>query len=85
MPGKRTESMLTTIDNPFDPFTEFPQWNTWDMQKGYNTLNLLARVALVSPEFSEADQALAEEDAIDEIVFYNVSGVHRKVVKEYSD
>lgn len=75
------ESMLTTIDNPYDPFTQFDEWFAWDTRAGYHTLNLLARVARTSPDLSEADLAQAEEDAIDEIVLYNVSGVHRKVVR----
>ena len=75
-------AMLTTIDNPFDPFTQYKEWYAYDMQLGHNTTGLLARVAIVSPETSEADQMLAIESAIDEIVSENVSGVHKKVYKE---
>lgn len=75
----RTEYLLTTFDNPFDPHTQWDQWYAWDMNAGYNTPGLLARVALTSDELSEADQALAVLDAIDEIVRENVSGMHRKV------
>jgi hypothetical protein len=46
----------------------------------YNTNALLARVVRTSPDLSPADQAQAIEDAIDEIVTNNVSGVHTKVL-----
>jgi hypothetical protein len=39
----------------------------------------LARVTHTSPELSDLDQAQAIEDAIDEIVTENVSGIHMKV------
>lgn len=71
--------MLTTVDNPYDPFTEYDEWSEFDESHGYFTPQLLARIAITSDELSERDQDLAIESAIDEIVFYNVSGMHRKV------
>lgn len=80
------EVMLTTVDNPFNPFTQYTEWFAWDTSHGYHTTVLLARVARVSPDLSEADLSQAEEDAIDEIVEFNVSGMHRKVSSNsYSD
>jgi hypothetical protein len=73
------EYMLTTYDNPFNPFTRFNEWYAWDVRSGYNSLALLARITKVSNELSEPDQSLAIQDAIDEIVQENVSGMHRKV------
>ena len=32
-----SEYMLTTIDNPFNPFTNFDDWYAFDTSKGYNT------------------------------------------------
>lgn len=75
------ESMLTTVDNPFDPFTDFDRWYAFDMRAGYNTTGLLARIVRTSDELSEADDSQAIEDAIDEIVKLNASGVHRKVTR----
>ena len=74
-----TEYMLTTVDNPFSPFTQNDEWDAWDRMAGYHTNSLLARVYRGSDDLSEADQAQAEADAIDEIVRENVSGMHRKV------
>jgi hypothetical protein len=77
-----TEYMLTTVDNPYNPFTNFDEWLVYDTSMGHNSTGFLDRVAHVSPDLSEPDQALAIRDAIDYIVQENVSGVWRKVSKE---
>ena len=73
--------MLTTVDNPFDPFTQYSEWSAYDEGHGYYSASLLARIAVTSDELSEADQSLAIEQAIDEIVEENVLGLHRKVTQ----
>ena len=73
------EHMLTTIDNPFDPFTQFDEWRVYDSVLGYYTLDYLARIVKTSDALSDADQNLAIEQAIDEIIEENVFGVHKKV------
>jgi hypothetical protein len=75
-------SMLTTVDNPFDPFENFKEWFAYDVAAGYNTSSLLARLTFTSNELSEVDQNIANELAIDEIVEENISGLYRKVSKE---
>ena len=55
--------MVTTVDNPYNPFTEFYEWLSFDIEKGYNTCGLLARLCFTSDELSDADQDLDLEDA----------------------
>lgn len=71
--------MLTTTDNPYNPFTQFDEWYAFDEQKGYHTMEYLARLVFSSDELSEADQDLAIEQAIDEIVELNLLGIYKKV------
>jgi hypothetical protein len=71
--------MLTTVDNPYDPFTQYEEWYAFDLRAGYHSTELLARIVITSDELSDADQSLAIELAIDEIVRENVSGMHKKV------
>lgn len=71
--------MLTTVDNPFDPFTQWDEWFDFDAASGYHTPSFLARIAKSSDEITDPDQDLAIEQAIDEIVAENVLGVYRKV------
>ena len=73
------EHMLTTVDNPYDPFTQFDAWYSFDVAMGYHTSAYLARITITSDELSETDQSLAIERAIDEIVKENILGVYRKV------
>lgn len=75
------EYMLTTVDNPFDPFTQFDEWLEYDIAMGYNTSSFLDRISNVSNDLSLPDQALAVQQAIDEIVEENVSGMWRKVAR----
>lgn len=76
------ESMLTTVDNPFDPFTQYDAWYAFDVRMGYHSSALLARIVMTSDELSEPDQSLVIEAAIDEIVQENVSGMHRKITPD---
>jgi hypothetical protein len=76
-----TEYMLTTVDNPFDPFTRFDEWLAYDMMMGYHTSSFLARVAHTSDELSEPDQERSVQEAIDYIIQENVSGMWRKVAR----
>ena len=75
-----TEEMLTTVDNPYDPFTQFREWYAYDTQAGYNTCAFLARIVRSSDDLSDADQKNAISSAIDEIVRENVLGLYKKVV-----
>ena len=77
----RPEFMLTTVDNPHNPFTAFDEWYAWDEHAGYNTPGMLARIANMSDDLAEVDQHLAIQQAIDEIVRENVLGVYKKVAR----
>lgn len=73
------EHMLTTVDNPFNPFTHFDEWYRYDEEAGYHSTSFLARIVKTSDELSDVDQSLAIEQAIDEIVRENVRGIYRKI------
>lgn len=75
--------LLTTTDNPYNPHTQFEQWLAEDRRLGHHSLELLGRIIVSSDELSVADQELAYQDAVNEIVEENLSGVHALVY--YSD
>lgn len=79
---QRVEHMVTTVDNPWNPFTHFKEWYQFDTVSGYNTSAYLARLVVTSSELSEADQLLAINSACEEIVRENVAGVYRLVSRE---
>lgn len=76
-----TEVMLTTFDNPFDPFDDFIQWFMFDIEQGYYTCSRLARIARFSEEFSVAEDKAETERAIDEIIDHDFLNIYKKVVR----
>ncbi len=79
------ERMLTTEDNPYDPFTQFDEWYAFDTQNGYNTCSYLARIAMTSNELSDTDYDQALDSAVDEIMEYNLTGNYKIVTKKTSN
>lgn len=76
------ECMLTTTDNPYDPFENYDEWYAYDKRMGHHTPGYLARIVVNSDEISEADQLLAIEQAIDEIIEEHSGGIYKKVSRE---
>lgn len=72
--------MLTTIDNPFDPFKEFDKWLQFDNEKGYGTCQYLARIARTSDQLTDFENDLEIERAIDEIIKLDFLKIYKKVV-----
>lgn len=68
MDEKQENFALTTIDNPFSPFTHMEEWYEFDMANGYNTCGLLDRVVVTSDDLSDADRNVAIRRAMDNIV-----------------
>lgn len=73
------ECMLTTLDNPYDPFEQFTSWFLFDIEKGYNTCSYLARIANLSDDLSQQEETVEVERAIDEIITYDFAGIYKKV------
>lgn len=73
------EVMLTTIDNPFNPFKQFTSWFLFDVEKGYNTCGHLDRIMNVSDDMSEEEFHIEMERAIDEIIDNDFLNVYKKV------
>ena len=44
MTDNKEESMLTTYNNPYNPFTNFDEWLAFDMQNGTDCSGLIARM-----------------------------------------
>lgn len=36
--------VLTTVDNPYNPHTQYEQWRRWDIENEYYTESFLARM-----------------------------------------
>lgn len=73
------ECMLTTFDNPYNPFEDFTAWFLYDVEKGYNTCSYLARIVKLSDEMTESEIDEEVERAIDEIIKYDFLNMYYKV------
>lgn len=71
--------MLTTYDNPYNPFQDFTKWFLWDTEKGYNSCAYLARVVADSSSFDDKEENAAIEQAIDEIISADFMNVYCKL------
>lgn len=74
-----TECLLTTVDNPYNPKTEFIQWFLYDCEKGYNSCAYLARIAKTSEQLSDEENNDEIERAIDEIIRLDFLGIYKKI------
>ena len=77
--------MLTTFDNPYDPFEQFSSWFLFDVEKGYNTCSYLGRITNFSDDMSTKEENEEVERAIDEIIKYDFMNIYKKVKKEVED
>ena len=73
------ECMLTTVDNPYNPFEDFTLWLMFDKEKGYNCCEKVARIAQLSDDMSEKEINEEIDRAIDEIIKNDFMNVYTKI------
>ena len=74
--------MLTTIDNPFNPFTQWNDWLRYDEDKKYYTCGYLARIVKAADDLTDEENDRLTEYAIDEIVQLNINGLYKKIYED---
>ena len=75
------EYMLSTIDNPWNPFKNFDEWLQFDLSHSYNTLAYVARIAKTDSEMEDKTYSDQVNKAIDEILKYNYEQAVRKLIE----
>lgn len=78
-------TMLTTKDNPYNPFDDFTQWFMFDIEKGYNTCGLLARIIKQSDALTMEENERESVDAMDWIIKFDLTNQYTKVEREITD
>jgi hypothetical protein len=73
------ECMLSTKDNPYNPFENFDEWYRYDMDQGWDSSGRLARIAKLSDDMSDEEVDLETERAIDEIIKHDFLNIFIKV------
>lgn len=71
--------MLTTFDNPYNPFEDFSLWFLFDVEQGYNTCGKLARVAEYSNDMTQKEFDDETERAIDSIIMNDFLNIYKKI------
>lgn len=74
--------MLTTKDNPYDPFEQFISWFMFDISKGYDCCGYVDRIAKTSKQFSDEENNREIERAIDEIIAIDPLKIYTKVYRK---
>lgn len=77
-----TIHMLTTFDNPFNPFVDFSSWYMFDCEKQHNTCGRLARLAKLDSEMTEKEVNTEKERVMDFIIQHDVEGIFFKGTEE---
>lgn len=63
-----SDYMLTTYDNPIDPFTHFEAWLKEDLRLGHDCCGMLAMEAATSTIFGDDINDQLIEEAMDRII-----------------
>ena len=79
------QCMLTTIDNPFNPFEQFTSWLLFDKEKGHNCFEIFDRIANITDEMTQKEINEETERAIDQIIKYDFLNIYKKVTKELKE
>ena len=74
--------MLTTFDNPYNPFVDFRSWYMYDCEKHYNTSSRVARIAVIDSEMTQKEIDEAENVAMNFIIQYDLQGIFFKGTEE---
>lgn len=77
--------MLSTIDNPFNPFEDYSSWLMFDKEKGYDSAERLMRIAKLTDDMTQKEENEEIERAIDEIIKYDFLNVYTKVSKTLNE
>lgn len=77
--------MLSTIDNPFNPFEDYSSWLMFDKEKGYDSAERLMRIAKLTDDMTQKEENEEIERAIDEIIKYDILNVYVKVSKTLNE
>jgi hypothetical protein len=79
------QCVLTTIDNVYNPFTQFDEWFAYDVEHHYHTCELLAMFSKASPNLEEDDYNHDISNAIDRFLAINPYGLHMKVYEDEAE
>lgn len=75
------EVRITSVDNPYNPFTDWDSWFCYDLQMGYHTCERLASIAHTSDQLSDMENIEIVNEAIDELVKFGCINKKGEIVE----
>ena len=80
--SQSNDFMLTTSDNPFDPFEQFASWLLFDKEKGYDSCEKLARMANITDDMTQKEVDEETNRAIEEIIRLDFLDIYEKAYRK---
>lgn len=75
------EYLLTTIDNPYNPFDDFSLWELFDKEKGHNTCDLIGRLSQITDEMTQREEEAEYDRVADFIIRYDPHHKYKRFYK----
>lgn len=79
------ECLISTKDNPFDPFEQFEDWYRFDKEKGYDSNERATRLAHFEENMTEPECMQEFERAIDRLIEIDPFDVFIKVRRKATE
>lgn len=77
-----TEFMLTTVDNPYDPFDQFDSWLLFDKEKGYDSCEKIARMVNITDDMTQKEVDEEANRAIEKIIQLDFLDIYKKAYRK---
>lgn len=74
--------MLTTIDNPFNPFVDYASWLSFDKENHYDSAERVMRIAELEEGMTEVEEQKEIERAINEVIKHDFLHIYTSVSQE---
>lgn len=58
---EEADLVLTTLDNPYNPKSDYLKWKQWDEEAGYYTEDYVARLLMMEEKFDIDDELMIVE------------------------
>lgn len=77
--------MVTTMDNPWNPFTHYHEWLSYDTHHGYRTQEWLAILSRTSTDLRTEEQNELIDAGVQSLLDIDPYGLHVKVYSDEAD
>ena len=74
--------LLTTVDNPFDPFKDFSLWDSFDREKGHFTCDLIGRLSQISDDMTQKEEEAEYDRVVDFIIYHDQLNKYKRFYRQ---